>query len=107
MNKSAATNKKSNKKTNKTNILTPNEINKFVYCPRQWYYERTFGQKKLRELYAERNRRLGLRDTVKSAFNKGVDFHNSVYQKPHSGIAAIIAAVIILILLLFLTVKSS
>jgi CRISPR/Cas system-associated exonuclease Cas4 (RecB family) len=34
---------------NKKDIFTPSEINKFIYCPRQWYFEKVYGKKKLRD----------------------------------------------------------
>lgn len=33
---------------NDKKTITPNEINKFTYCPYQWYYERYYGSKGIR-----------------------------------------------------------
>ena len=57
--------------------ISASEINKFVYCPYQWYYERLYGTKELRGLYNERNKRLGLIDTLTANFNKGSRFHKN------------------------------
>lgn len=51
------------------------EINKFTYCPHQWYYERVYGQKALREMY-----RLMNPDTAKAVLEnpnikRGRKFH--------------------------------
>ena len=40
--------------------ISAHEINKYDYCPYQWYYERLYGRAELRRLYAERNARLHL-----------------------------------------------
>lgn len=64
---------------NPKKTLTPNEINKFCYCPYQWYYERLYGTKELRRLAQERNRQLGLTDTRQSLFQKGLQEHNRVH----------------------------
>jgi len=60
---------------NDSKSISANEINKFVYCPYQWYYERAYGSAHIRELYKERNQRLGLEDVVLSNFRKGQGFH--------------------------------
>ena len=79
---------------NPKHTLTPNEINKFVYCPYQWYYERLYGRKQLSAFAAERNRRLGRTDSRQSNFNKGNEFHASV--RFESGILRKAAAVMLL-----------
>ena len=61
---------------NDSKSISANEINKFAYCPYQWYYERYFGATYIRALYKERNRRLGLKDFALSNFKKGQDFHS-------------------------------
>lgn len=57
--------------------ISANEINRFVYCPYQWYYGRSYGQKELKERY----KALG---TGKSSqdhhFKKGVKFHKRYYR---------------------------
>jgi len=63
--------KKNNKK------FTPNEINKYLYCPYQWYYEKKYGTKTLRSLYKERNEKLNLDDKLKSNFAKGNKYHSN------------------------------
>lgn len=63
-------------KNDKTRI-SANEINKFVYCPYQWYYERLYGRKELQQLYKERNELYNLKNTKDSNFKKGLRFHNN------------------------------
>ncbi len=60
--------------------ISANEVNKFVYCPYQWYYERIHGAKKIRGLYMERNKSYGYTDTVGSHFKKGLRYHSG-YRK--------------------------
>ena len=59
--------------------LSAHEISKFDYCPYQWYYERLYGRKELRRLYAERNERLHLEDSLASEFRKGEKYHRRSY----------------------------
>lgn len=61
--------------------LSPHELNKYTYCPYQWYFEKVYGQKELRRLYGERNKRLGLTDTQKSRFVAGEAFHTENYRR--------------------------
>jgi len=61
---------------NRKDTISANEVNKFTYCPHQWYYERLHGAKALRARYVERNERLGLVDSAGAAFRKGQSFHS-------------------------------
>lgn len=65
----------------KKEFISANEINKFIYCPYQWYYEKQYGIAHLRKLYRERNQRLGLTGNIDHNFVKGQKFHNSYYMK--------------------------
>lgn len=58
--------------------ISANEINRFVYCPYQWYYKRTYGNKELTRRYEA----LGL-DTSKheSFYTKGSKHHTVYYFK--------------------------
>jgi len=57
--------------------ISANEVNKFTYCPHQWYYERVYGAKELRARYRERNERLGLDDAASANFARGQEFHST------------------------------
>lgn len=59
--------------------ISAHELNKYAYCPYQWYYERLYGRKELRRLYQERNQRLGLNDSVQSRFRRGEEYHKKRY----------------------------
>lgn len=61
--------------------ISAHEINKYTYCPYQWYYERLYGRKELRRLYKERNEALSLDDSLTANFNKGLDYHQKNYNK--------------------------
>ncbi|WP_313527881.1 hypothetical protein [Anaerotignum sp.] len=82
--------------------ISAHEINKYSYCPYQWYYERLYGRKELRRLYHERNEALALEDSMTANFNKGLEFHKRDYSRLcmqrvvwKIGIALIVVAVII------------
>ena len=87
---------------NDSKSISANEINKFAYCPYQWYYERYFGAAHIRALYKERNNRLGLEDVALSNFRKGQSFHSEYETDAAAGgfllkfirIVAVIIAVI-------------
>ena len=49
--------------------ISAHEINKYDYCPYQWYYERLYGRAELRRLYTQRNARLHLEDSM-SAYHQ-------------------------------------
>ncbi|NLK38279.1 MAG: PD-(D/E)XK nuclease family protein [Epulopiscium sp.] len=66
---------------NDSNTISASEINRYTYCPYQWYYERVYGRKELRRLVAERNRKLGLSNSQSSHFSKGLHYHEKEYQK--------------------------
>ena len=55
--------------------ISAHEINKYDYCPYQWYYERLYGRAELRRLYTERNARLHLEDSMSANFRKGEGYH--------------------------------
>ena len=59
--------------------ISAHEINKYDYCPYQWYYERLYGRAELRRLYAERNARLHLEDSLSANFRKGEGYHQRSY----------------------------
>ena len=63
---------KNNKET-----ISANEINKYTYCPYQWYYERLYGRQYIRRKYKERNELYHLEDSVTSNFNKGLKYHKN------------------------------
>ena len=90
---------KNNKKT-----ITPNEINKYLYCPYQFYYERYHGRKELTSLYKERNKRLGLENKTLSNFKKGTEHHESYYQQDayRSFIRIVLVAAIVVLILFYL-----
>lgn len=64
---------------NSSRRISANDINKFCYCPYQWYYERYYGGKELRAMKTELNSRLGLEDTMTENFNKGNNHHKYVH----------------------------
>lgn len=62
-------------KNSKTRI-SANEINRFVYCPYQWYYKRYYGTSELNQKYKE----LGIESSLhESHFVKGLNHHKKYY----------------------------
>ncbi len=66
---------------NAKNRISSSEINKFTYCNYQWYYERLYGGKKLRELKSEMSKKLEYTVNPYSNFRRGTRFHNESYKK--------------------------
>ncbi len=61
--------------------ISAHEINKYTYCPYQWYYEKLYGRKELRRLHQERNEALGLESSAMSNFARGLEYHKGDYAK--------------------------
>ena len=53
--------------------ISAHEINKYDYCPYQWYYERVYGRKELRRFA------LHLEDSMSANFRKGEGYHQRSY----------------------------
>lgn len=86
--------------------VTANEINKYCYCPYQWYYERLYGRKELRKLAAERNERLGIKDSRLSNFASGLQYHSNVKFRTVNIFKLILTlAVFVVLILIFMKVK--
>lgn len=87
---------------NNSEKISANEINKYTFCPYQWYYERLYGTKYIRQKLKERNENLNLKDTNYSNFKKGLKFHNNYILKRKF---KILLKIFILILIIFLILK--
>lgn len=62
---------------NNSHKISANEINRFVYCPYQWYYTRCYGSKALHERY----KALDIQSSQhESNFVKGQKFHHHYYR---------------------------
>lgn len=57
--------------------ISANEINRFTYCPYQWYYGKVYGQKALREKYLALDRS---ETPEEGNFKKGLSFHKKYYK---------------------------
>lgn len=58
--------------------ISANEINRFMYCPHQWYYKRYYGTAELNEKY----KALGIESsTYEAHLIKGLDHHKKYYFK--------------------------
>ena len=64
------------------NTISASEINKFIYCNYQWYYEKAYGRAAIAK---ERKKFLESRkinnDPSLSNFRKGQKFHDAYYSK--------------------------
>lgn len=81
--------------------ISASELNRYAYCPYQWYYERVYGRKELRRLYQERNERLGLTDSTAGNFTRGLEHHRKSYRRRlwRRRLGRLAALLVILILL--------
>jgi len=62
---------------NDSQKISANEINRFLYCPYQWYYTRYYGSKALNESY----KALDIQTSGhESNFVKGQRFHHNYYR---------------------------
>ncbi|MBE6023308.1 MAG: hypothetical protein E7231_08760 [Cellulosilyticum sp.] len=57
--------------------ISANEINRFTYCPYQWYYGRVYGQKALKEKYLAVERK---EVPHEGNFKRGLKFHEKYYS---------------------------
>ncbi len=58
--------------------ISANEINRYVYCPYQWYYGKYYGQTKLKEQYKALNTNNGQSE---HNFARGINFHKDYYKQ--------------------------
>ena len=61
--------------------LSAHELNKYTYCPYQWYYEKTYGRAELRRMRKEYLEELGLEDSTTANFVRGEAFHRQLYRQ--------------------------
>lgn len=55
--------------------ISASEINQYLYCPYQWYYERKYGQK-----YIEKLRKKNGLNAELSNYKKGIEYHERYYK---------------------------
>ncbi|MDI3312601.1 MAG: hypothetical protein QJR05_14405 [Thermoanaerobacterium sp.] len=55
--------------------ISASEINQYLYCPYQWYYEKKYGHKYINELRDKTGERNEL-----SNFKKGIEYHEKYYK---------------------------
>ena len=56
--------------------ISANEINRFVYCPYQWYYKKVYGAGNLQKMYKELDRPISKHE---SHFVRGSKYHSRYY----------------------------
>ena len=61
--------------------LSVHELNKYTYCPYQWYYEKKYGRAELRRMRKEYLEELGLEDSTTANFVRGEAFHRKLYRQ--------------------------
>lgn len=91
---------------NKDEIISANEINRFCYCPYQWYYNRVYGSKEIQSRYKKRNEKYGYTDVVEANFTRGQRFHTDYHRSyRRTGIIKIIVYFIIAAVLTYWFVR--
>lgn len=78
--------------------ISANEINRFVYCPYQWYYKRTYGNAELTKQYKALKA-----DTSnhESHYVKGTKYHAS-YYKSYKRKQVILCIVMVIVFMLLM-----
>jgi hypothetical protein len=61
--------------------ISASEVNRFCWCPWQWYYERVYGAAYLRKLAKERNEAMGWEPSGEDAFRRGRVFHENYVRR--------------------------
>ena len=80
----------------KSTKISANEINRFVYCPYQWYYGKCYGQRVLKEKYQALDHKTSQHE---GNFVKGLKFHKKYYKayRRRRLIAIVVALLVILV----------
>lgn len=88
----------------KNKSISANEINKYTYCPYQWYYEKIYGAGELQRMHKELSEKMGYKNTLESNFVKGNHFHQNylVKNKKRKLIKFIIFILIIVIVFILM-----
>lgn len=81
--------------------ISANEINKYIFCPYQWYYERLYGYKYLKAEHRKAIKKLNIKDKTTANFKKGQKFHKQYRLKR---ILILTAKLIFLIAIIFITI---
>lgn len=58
--------------------ISANEVNRYMYCPYQWYYSKHYGQKTLKAKYQALASRTSGHE---GNFQKGLNFHSKYYKQ--------------------------
>lgn len=82
---------------NKNPKISANEINRYCYCPYQWYYKRYYGTKELNERY----KALGIKaGEYESRLEEGRKFHKKYYRIYR--LQRVIRRIVIVVIALFI-----
>ena len=89
----------------KNNYISASEINRYLFCNYQWYYERKHGAAELRRQKKEHLEELGIKPNKNSPLQRGLAFHGQFERRRRLKVvwkwlraAAIIAILIYLLL---------
>jgi len=72
-----------------TNTLSASEMNRYTYCPYQWYYEKVYGrkelyhlsqQKKQKEKSSNKTSKTSSKPSTQGNFKRGLKFHEEQYR---------------------------
>ena len=78
--------------------LSAHELNKYTYCPYQWYYEKIYGRAELRRMRKEYLEELGLEDSTTVNFVRGEAFHRKLYLRRLLGKIALLALLVLILI---------
>lgn len=61
-----------------TLMISANEINRYCYCPYQWYYKKTYGQSELNKQYKALKSQHSDHENM---YVKGTRYHQNYYKQ--------------------------
>lgn len=71
-----------------TDTISASEINRYTYCPYQWFYERVYGRKELSRLMQQKKEKKKKttktqppKSTAMSNFARGRQYHKEEYAR--------------------------
>ncbi len=84
--------------------ISASEVNKFTYCPYQWYYTRKYGQRNLNQQYKDMGIRYSHKSPAENNFIRGNKFHKQYHENYEKSLKTqpIQIAIIIFLVLIFL-----
>lgn len=78
--------------------ITASEINKYTYCPYQFYYERLYGAKYIMAVRKDFLEEKGYTDSTMSNFVRGQKFHDEYNEKRKYPLLKLLVIVLLIVI---------